>query len=81
MPALWSLSRIAQPPLSSRRGRQEVKQQNTKSPSPCVLDAVSIEPITLVRKVELGFPVQIGKVEFRGIERRIKGLSVKDAGT
>lgn len=57
-----------------------MKQKNGECPSPGVLDAVLVERVPLVGKVELGFTAQVGKVEFGCIECCIESLSVEDAG-
>jgi hypothetical protein len=80
MSALSRLLRFAHPSLSTRRSRQEMKQKYAKGPSPCVLDAVLVERVPLVGKVELGFTAQVGKIEFRGVKGCIESLSVEYAG-
>jgi hypothetical protein len=57
-----------------------MKQKYGERPSPGVLDAVLVERVPLVGKVEFGFTAQVGKVEFRGVKRCIESLSVEDAG-
>lgn len=81
MSALGSLLCITHRSLSTRWRRQEMEQKNDKRPSPCILDAVSVERVAFVGKVELGFTVQVGKVEFRGVKCRVECLSVEDSGT
>jgi hypothetical protein len=57
-----------------------MQQKYSERPSPGVLDAVLVERVPLVGKVELGFTAQVGKVELRGVKGCIESLSVEYAG-